>query len=345
MLATTLERQNVKLALKVFDESTMAAISLLNILTHNNQTHDFINIMVKLWKIFNINRPNKDLRFKDDFSRVLIHNDSRLGFITRIVYWIDAWKALPGKEGKLSPQTFTSLKHSCLALTFLVNHLTSECGFKYLLSYFFQTVPIEHHFGLYRMLSGANYHISLCQILESERRLKVSNILKLFYQQPSFKQTSLQNFIQSFSPDDEDHSQNVDLIPFLSELPDLSTIVLDTATLQSLAFIAGYSVHQYLKRAHNCEFCRMLLTIDQDIIFDTTTFKLIEIMDRGGLKWPSEIALHLVVLVWKVCISIERNQQIWKLFVVGRCRNILVQLSKNILESRDGDHWRDTCSK
>ena len=139
------------------------------------------------------------------------------------------------------------------------------------------------------MLSGANYHISLCQILESERRLKVSNILKLFSQQPSFKQTSFQNLIQSFSPDDEDHSQNVDLIPFLSELPDLSTIVLDTATLQSLAFIAGYSVHQYLKRANDCLFCRVLLTIDQDIIFDTTIFKLIEIMDRGGLKWPSEI--------------------------------------------------------
>ena len=73
---TTLERQNVKLALKVFDESTMAAISLQNVLTHNNQTHDFIDIIVKLW-IFNINRPNKDLRFKDVFSRLLINNDSR----------------------------------------------------------------------------------------------------------------------------------------------------------------------------------------------------------------------------------------------------------------------------
>ena len=110
------------------------------------------------------------------------------------------------------------------------------------------------------MLSGANYHISLCQILESERRLKVSNILKLFSQQPSFKQTSLQNVIQYFSPDDEDLSHYVVFVPFLSELLDLSTIVLDTATLQSPAFIAGYSVHQYLKQAHNCEFCRVLLS-------------------------------------------------------------------------------------
>ena len=130
--------------------------------------------------------PNKDLRFKDDFSRQLILNDERFSFLSRMVYWIDVWKALPGKGSKLSPQTFTSLKHSCLALLILVNFLTSECRLNYVLSYFLQTDPIEHHFGLYRMLSGANYHISLCQILESERRLKVSDILNLFSQQPSF---------------------------------------------------------------------------------------------------------------------------------------------------------------
>ena len=241
---TSLERQNVKLALKIFDESTLAAISLRNEANHNSQTEDFINIILKLWKIFNINRPNKDLRFKeDDFSRQLIQNDERFSFLSRIVYWIDVWKALPGKGGKLSPQTFTSLKHSCLALPILVNFLTSECRFNYVLSYFLQTDPIEHHFGLYTMLSGANYHISLCQILESERRLKVSDILNLFSQQPSFKQTALQNFIQSFSPEDEYHSDNIDLTHFLSELPFLSTIFLDTTTLQSLAYIAGYSVH------------------------------------------------------------------------------------------------------
>ena len=69
------------------------------------------------------------------------------------------------------------------------------------------------------ILQDVIYHISLCQILESERRLKVSDILNLFSQLPSFKQTALQNFIQSFSPEDEYHSDDIDLTPFLSELP------------------------------------------------------------------------------------------------------------------------------
>ena len=48
------------------------------------------------------------------------------------------------------------------------------------------------------MMSGANYHVSYLQILESERRLKVSNILSLFSDQ-IVSTTSLQEFIQSFS--------------------------------------------------------------------------------------------------------------------------------------------------
>ena len=48
---TSLERQNVKLALKIFDESTLAAISLRNEANHNSQAEDFINIILKLWKI------------------------------------------------------------------------------------------------------------------------------------------------------------------------------------------------------------------------------------------------------------------------------------------------------
>ena len=66
-------------------------------------------------------------------------------------------------------------------------------------------------------------------------------------------------------------------------------------------------------------------------------------MDRGGLKWPSDISLSLVILVWKIFISIKGNQKIWEIFVIGRCRNILVELSKNLLQVADSDHWRNTC--
>ena len=139
-----------------------------------------------------------------------------------------------------------------------------------------------------RMMSGANYHISYLQILESERRLKVSNILKLFSSQTVFSMSSLQEFIKSFSSvDSKDFNNEVDLDPFLSTVSDLSAIECTIQELQSLAFIAGYSIHQYLKRSQPCRLCRDFLTVDKDLIIDDLSisqFKLLDLSDRGCLK-------------------------------------------------------------
>ena len=50
-------------------------------------------------------------------------------------------------------------------------------GFTYILSSRLQNDPLEQHFGVYRQMSGGQYNISVVQILESERRLKLSSIL------------------------------------------------------------------------------------------------------------------------------------------------------------------------
>ena len=279
-----LERQNVKLALRVFHESTSVALKIFKESRPDQfkcQASDSIDIVVKMRKIFNINRPKKDVRFKDEYSKQLVHDDPRFDLCHQIVNWLDVWRSVPGKEGNLSPQTFTSFKHTCLALPILVNHLTSQCGFAYVLTNFLQTDPLEHHFGLYRKMSGSNYHVSYSQILETERRLKISCIHKLFSQQSSFKESNLHSFIKSFSSIELDHDNNrVDLEPFLSKLQDLSNILLDKQTIQFLAFIAGYCVQQYLKRSQNCRSCRDFLTVDKELLFDpeeTSIYKLIDL--------------------------------------------------------------------
>ena len=158
-----LERQNVKLVLKVVHESTIAALTIQNeqrCPTFRNHTSDFVQILLSLWKIFNVNMPYKHVRLNDQLSTPLTFEDERYVFLTRVVYWLDAWQSLPENGGKLSKQTFTSFKHVCLVLPQITNFLTENCGYSYLLTSFLQTDPLEHHFGLYRMMSGANYHIS-----------------------------------------------------------------------------------------------------------------------------------------------------------------------------------------
>ncbi|KAL1466123.1 hypothetical protein MTO96_042929 [Rhipicephalus appendiculatus] len=43
----------------------------------------------------------------------------------------------------------------------------------------FQTDCLEERFGKYRQLSGAQYHVSIRQVYESERKLRLQNILEL----------------------------------------------------------------------------------------------------------------------------------------------------------------------
>ena len=119
-------------------------------------------------------------------------------------------------------------------------------------------------------MSGANYHVSYLQILEAERRLKISHILKLFSSsQAKLTISIMQEFINSFSPLDCPPSDTkIDLDPFLDELSDLSVIEYDTQTLQSLAFIAGYAALQNLKRSPPCHICRDTLIIEKDFLID-----------------------------------------------------------------------------
>ena len=107
---------------------------------------------------------------------------------------------ISGKLGKLSSQTFTSFRHSCIALQNSVNILTGSSDFTFVLSSFLQNDPLEHHFSIYRMMSRAQYNVTLSQILETERRIKLSGILKLFFATiPANRPDSLKEFFETFS--------------------------------------------------------------------------------------------------------------------------------------------------
>ena len=64
-------------------------------------------------------------------------------------------------------------------------------------------------------MSGCNYNISICQILASECRIKLSNILKLYRVQDSKFETSLKEFVKTFSCEmepDNAESLQIDLL-------------------------------------------------------------------------------------------------------------------------------------
>ena len=61
------------------------------------------------------------------------------------------------------------------------------------------------------------------------------------------------------------------------------------------------------------------------------------------MKWPSDIVLDAVVLVWKVFRVIEQDNDLLTQFAAGSSRKILVNLSIKWLEDVQCEHWRNKC--
>ena len=258
--------------------------------------------------------------------------------------WLDNWKDAP-ESGKLSKQTFTSFKHSSVALMRIVNYLTETCGFEYVLTSFLQNDPLEHHFGLYRMMAGGHYHITYCQILETEHRLKLASILKLF-NTTGTPEIGLKEFLASFSSSVKEHSDsNLNLTDYIIELKDISFIQLDLTTLQSLAFVAGYTVHSYFKHS-KCEACLKVLSEPKTFEFEETTeskFVLISLLDRGSLTWPSDRVLEATIYLWRIFVKIEQHPTLMGNLIAGPSRTILIQLALHFIAENESEDWREKC--
>ena len=295
---SNLEKQSVNLALKIFHESTSAGLMAFNIdrnITSKHQTVDFLKLINDIWQMFNVNWVGKAIRFNYYFCSPIFPNDSRILFLRNVVSWLDCWSNLPTVKEKLSPQTFTSLKHTYNALPLLVDMLCTRYGFKYLLTSRMQNDPLEHHFGLYRQMSGSHYQISYCQILKSERRLQLSNILTLFdikTNSGTFEKTTLMEYLSSFySINDDSEDSHFEIESIISNLDQLTLAEIAISQVECLAFVSGYAGFSYLNTSNGCSMCRDFLTTDKSIRVEDdmgNQFRQIELLDRGSLKYPSK---------------------------------------------------------
>ena len=50
---------------------------------------------------------------------------------------------------------------------------------EYVLTGKFQTDNLENRFGQYRQMAGGNYNITITQVMESERKLRIKSVLGL----------------------------------------------------------------------------------------------------------------------------------------------------------------------
>ena len=124
-------KQNVQLALNIFRETTVAAISYY--LPNSNDAVGFLKLFNTWWTI-----SNSKYRYCFDhyIGRPAIQNDNKPGFLREMAAWLKRWdnSKMPNCEKfTLSTQASSALQRNLLCQASLIEDLLSD-GFKFVLT-------------------------------------------------------------------------------------------------------------------------------------------------------------------------------------------------------------------
>jgi len=144
-----IEKTSVKLATKVFSESTRDALQFYA--TNENRpawngTADFISLIVKMWNVMNVKSRTKG-KHKRDITKDPIRSslDWKLDFLRECAQFLKHWEET--KRPGLTRETFLALRHTCLALADCSSYLLDRKAFNYVLLGHLQSDAIERQFG------------------------------------------------------------------------------------------------------------------------------------------------------------------------------------------------------
>ena len=129
----------------------------------------------------NVNSPYKGYRLKHNYAKPLtddIHNEGYM-FLHKFCDWLDAWNITDVVSGKLSNETYNAIRQTTLAMIQVTSYCINELKMSYVLTAKFQTDQLEARFSQYRQLAGSNYNISMRQVFECEKKLRLMSVLKI----------------------------------------------------------------------------------------------------------------------------------------------------------------------
>ncbi|GBN57127.1 hypothetical protein AVEN_239717-1 [Araneus ventricosus] len=177
-------------------------------------------------------------------------------------------------------------------------------------------------------MSGSNYHISIRQLFEAEKKIRICSLLKRGISSKTFGQVLITNTdLQDFGDVDEG---SVVLSVWPSIHVDGKDIEGVRVVLGPLTYIAGYCVFIVVKKL-KCDACKSNLTVDKTIEIDEN-YGLIFKLDRLQLLFPTPNAVNAIVhnyiIIKKLCSDFEDD------FIASENpRKIALKLSENYLNS------------
>nr|XP_042912286.1 uncharacterized protein LOC110282455 [Parasteatoda tepidariorum] len=333
LFPSSVERQNVNLCLRIFHESNMHALTMLDEVKYKG-TITFLHIIIKWWKIASIKNTRKGYEKLDHdsvpFSCV---NDARIKFLSCLSSWLKEWqkKEIPGfkrNQGKLTSETFFAFQHTVQALTDVIKYLISEKKDKFVLTGKFQTDNLEGRFGQYRQLNGGNYNLSVDQVLKSEKKLRITSLLKL--RSESYGEMPISDFMADFSEkidteqgnDMEENNYKFELKGFVDNIQ-----FENEEDIPQSIYISGYAVHQLKKKLH-CSSCIKMLSTEKSLVLenDNSSHNYFNLVEKGGLMYPNEFTTRVFLLCLKVfkCVLKRDNEH---LLLTDNVKKILTSMT------------------
>lgn len=284
-----------------------------------------------IYKGRNLNNPNCNVIESNS------NTDPNLKFLMQFAEWIDRWEKISVgscRSGKLSKETSFALHHTSISIVHLCNYLLNKFDIKYIMLGKFQTDPLEGRFGKYRQLSGSNYNVTVTQVLESEKKLKLLSLLHLNSKHGKFK---IKDLKCDFGTDEDDHhAPQLNLQPFLSVIDKAFHFEIDEHDTSILTFISGYVSYTVTNKL-KCKMCNNRLCSDKKLLIEDNNIPTYILnLDRGGLKIPSDYTLEICSLVFKIfqCILNECED---KFFMQDNQRNILLNICMHELDDGNSE--------
>jgi len=335
---TNLERQNVNLALKIFDEKVPVALNHFGKQTSIDVvgTASFIHIVLRLWKILNVKSTGKGIRKRDDDCKPITSvDDDRVHFLREVVLWLNRWENMKQKarQGRLTDETLFALKHTVATFVELVDYLLKTLKLSYVLSGKFQTDCLESRFGKYRQLSGAHYNVSVQEIRESEKKLRILSLLRVL----SFSQgdvTLVDILSKDFDCTCDDSKFDDNLDEYCTALKEViykcDDVAISESEAKSLIFIAGYVARKVVCSKISCELCASEIITQDKLEVDIQPGNAIAYLadiDRGGLKWPTDFLVGIVNELFRVFSCLLSKDYEEKFLKVTNQKKCFLQLS------------------
>ena len=337
-----ISRTSPQHALSIFHESTVTALKFYKE-PGWEETAAYAEVIVNVWKIVSVKNPSKGFHKRDPMcDPVRSLSDPHIVYLKRVTEMFEAWKK--SKRPGLTAETFLACIQSMRALPMLAEYLIQEFNFEYVLLGKFCSDPIEARFGCYRQMSGGNFFMSLKQLLESEKKIRVLGQIQ-------------QNMISCVSRDENFliEKQNVPcdfvwLSDFLcSELLDLDSLSETDANV--IFYVAGY-IGRSVACHFKCRDCKVILVTDSVIdsffgpetVIPSCSKALFEMANRGGLAEPSDLCFMICAFGYLAYNHIFEHARIKSRFLLEKCqRSIFVKAVCEFLKCIDDTHVSMRC--